>query len=720
MSIIQRLREKAAWIVTVAIAFALLVFVVEEGLRNKSVFSGSSNTLGSVNGTNIDRIEFEEKFKRIEDRYTQMGYNMDDNSRMQERQRLWNELVEEIILDEQYQKIGIEVTDKELGDYLYGINPPQDFRQQFSDPQTGAYDANRAYEYVNSVKKQKNSPQYKLLFGEYFPALVKVRSREKFEDLVSNSSYAPKWLIEKTTAENSQIASISYVAVPYTTIPDSSIKVTDAEVKEYVDKNRSLFKQEKAGGIEYVFFSGAPSKADSAALFSQLQSIKDSFATTSDVKQFLLNENSQLPYYDGHITRREIKIEGIDSIIKTPLGSVYGPYLDGSSYVLARVVSIKNIPDTVKVRHILIATEQRGPNGQSIPVRDDITAKNLADSIEKAIKGGANFDTLCLKYSDDGTKTSGGIYEKVVSAQMVPEFNDFIFTNPAGTKGVVRTEYGYHYVEVLSQKGSSPGYKIAYLSKTILPSDETDNNAQSLASQFAAQNRSKKQFDENSKKQNLEVYNAAEIKPLDANVMGVGLERANAREMVRWIFNDAKKGEVAETPFQLQMSNGLSRYSVYVVPVVTQLYEEGVMDVDRARPNSEYKIRQQKKVKQIVEKIGSANTLDAVSKVVNQPVLRADSVSFATTQIPGVGYEPRVTGAAFHKNNKDAVSKPIAGESGVFVIKTENVAAVPNPGMDVKAQQSALQQQMRMFGKQTIVENLKKLAKIKDNRYRFF
>ncbi len=166
MSIIQSLREKGAWIMTAVIAFALLVFVVEEGLRNKTMFGDSSNTLGKVNGTTIDRIQFEERLKRIEDRYTQMGYNMDDNSRMQERNRLWNEYVDDAVLDKEYEKLGIEVTEKELGDYLYGANPPQDFKQQFTDQNTGLFDANQAYNYVQQLRKQANTNHQKRLLFE--------------------------------------------------------------------------------------------------------------------------------------------------------------------------------------------------------------------------------------------------------------------------------------------------------------------------------------------------------------------------------------------------------------------------------------------------------------------------------------------------------------------------------------------------------------------------
>lgn len=709
MSIIQNLREKSAWIISGAIAFALLVFVVEEGLRNKSSFGGSENSLGKVNGVTIDRQEFEEKYKKLEDRYTQTGYAVDDMMRMQQRGALWNEYVEDAILNDVYEDLGLDVTDKEIGDILYGINPPQDFRQRFTDPKTQQFDPNLAYQTVQKIKSQKSSVDYRSFFGEYIPALVKGRKREKYEALLMNSAYAPKWMIEKMSGENSQAASINYVSVSYQSIPDSSVKVTDADINDYVKKNKPSFKQEKAASIDYVLFSGAPSKSDTAAVLQTLLNNKDSFARTGDVATFLLYENSQTSFYDSYISKKEIRIAAIDSILSVPTGTVYGPYQDAGSYVLAKVIASRQLPDSVNVRHILIATQQRDPSGQMVAVRREEDAKKLVDSLEAAIKNGSDFNTLCAQFSDDGTKNTGGIYDGVVTGRMVASFNDFIFTNSTGSKGVVKTDYGYHYVEILSQKGASPAYKIAYLSRPVLTSDETVNQALGLATQFAGESRNRKAFDENARKKGLNIASAADIKPLDANIPAIN---GNARELVRWVFNEASVNEVAEQPFTVGTS--------FIIPVLTKTYAEGTMEAERARPGSEYKIRQIKKTKMIAEKAGKAGTLEEVAKVLNSSVSRADSLSFGNPQLPNIGFEPRVVGAAFHKAHLSKPSAAITGESGVFFIKTEKVDALPNPNLDVKGQQAVQQQQIRMMTQRALFDNIRKSAKITDNRYKYF
>jgi peptidyl-prolyl cis-trans isomerase D len=215
----------------------------------------------------------------------------------------------------------------------------------------------------------------------------------------------------------------------------------------------------------------------------------------------------------------------------------------------------------------------------------------------------------------------------------------------------------------------------------------------------------------------LDILNAADIKPLDASVPMVGVQAGSSRELIRWIFNDAKVGEVSEKPFQIRSGT----YYVYVVPVVTNVYKEGIQDAARARSASEARIRQQKKAKLISDKIGSATTLDAVSKAVNEPVLKADSVSFGNPNITNVGREIKLSGAAFNKNNQAKISSVIGGESGIFIIQTTNVGAVPNPGMDVKSQQVAQQQTLRMVGQRnSVAENMKKSVSITDYRYKYF
>lgn len=712
MSIIQTIRDRAAWIIIVAIAVALIAFIVQDGFHSRGMFSGDNTTLGVVNGTKINAADFEERVKRAEEIYRQQGYPMNDMMRQNIRESLWNEYVDDAIMKDRYENLGISVSDKELNDILFGENPPQDLRQQFTDPKTGIYDANAAYQRIQALRKQKNTPAYASFFTQYLPAIAKGRQKEKYLSLLGSSIYIPKWFIEKMNADNSQKASISYVDVPYATVADSSVKVTDEAIKAYITKHPEEYElPEDTRSIEYVMFDAGPTSADSAAILSQVSALKDEFAKTTDVSAFLMRNGSESTYEDAFVLKSKLRTPNLDSLVGLAEGDVAGPYLENGNYVLAKMMAKRSMPDSVKVRHILIKTGE-----QSTTTLADSIAKQRIDSIAAAIKGGANFNEMVIKYSDDqGSKETGGEYE-FASTQfsgLSKEFAETAFYGHAGDKKIVKVDNpsyaGYHYIEVISQKNFEPAYKIAEFTRAITPSDETVSKANGLASQFAAESRTKKQFDANAKKLNYNKLIATDIKSLDATINGLG----NSREMVRWVYN-SKPGDVTETPFQVE--------DKIVVPVVTRIYEKGLMPVDRARPLVESILRNEEKAKQIAAKIGSAATVEAAAQATGQQVVKNDSIMFNTSFIPNVGQEPKVIGAAFNKAFQAKVSPAIAGNGGVYVLKTDNVSAVATGGQEIQQQQQEMEQsQRRAYSDPRLINDvLKKTVKIKDNRSRFF
>ncbi|MBO9199739.1 MULTISPECIES: peptidylprolyl isomerase [Niastella] len=712
MSVIQSIRDKAAWIIIGAIALALIAFIVQDALQGggRGLFSGNSTTLGKVNGTSIDVRDFEQRYKMAEENYRAQNYPVNDQLRSQIRESLWNEFVEDALMTDEYAKLGITISDKEVGDLLYGANPPQMLRQQFTDS-TGTYNANMAYQAIRSLKK--GSAQYNSFWGEFVPALEKSRQREKFTSLVGKSMYVPKWLLEKTNAENSQRSSISYVNVPYSTIPDSTIKISDEDVREYVDKHKDAYKQENERGLIYVSFDASPNSADSLSVYNSVANQKDALAaanTTSDIQNLMANTSSETPYFDGYVLSSKMQMSNADTLRRLADGQIIGPYQDGPNYTMAKMVSRRQMPDSVKCRHILIKIGDQ--QGQA---RTDSAAKKLIDSIETALKGGANFDSMVVKYSDDaGSKDKKGEYEftSMQFSNLSKEFAEVIFYGNVGDKKIVKVENqsysGYHYIEVLSQKKFETAFKIAYVSHAIIPSDETINGASGMASQFAGESRDLKSFDDNAAKRKLNKLQA-DVKESDFMIMGLG----ESREIIRWAFNDAKRGTVADHAYQVG--------DKFVVPAVVSVSEKGTMSVEKARPLVEYKVRNEKKAEGIIKKIGTAPTsLEAVAQASGQQILRADSVTFNSTFIPNVGNEMKVLGASFNKEYQTKVSAPIKGEIGVFVIKVDNITAAPNPNFDAKAQQQAIQQQMgAMFGYRAM-EIMKKSATIKDNRIKFF
>lgn len=699
MSVIQKIRDRGAWIMFALIALALIAFILQDralGGGRGGLFNGNTTTIGKVNGVAIERSEFEQKLAM---------YGANGTQREQMITQLWNAEVGTIIMQQEFDKLGLAVGSKELGDIMFGENSP--LRREFTDPQTGIFkeaDARKAFE---QLKKSKNAEQRRTIAEMYITPAVQQALQQKYQALIQQSLYVPKWLSEKTQADNNTIASVNYVFVPYTSVSDSSIKVSDDEIMAYARKHSKEYERDdETRNVNYVSFDATPSSTDSAAVYNQVLSLKNEFHAATDIPSFFSKVGSDLPYNAGFISRKEIKQKAIDSVEKLPVGGIYGPYLDGNEYVLARLVNVKQLPDSAKVRHILVATHQPDQqSGSLMRVREDSAARKIMDSVEMELKAGKAFDSVCAKYSDDGNKNKGGVYDYFPTGRMVPEFNEYAFEKPVGSKGVIKTDYGYHYVEVLGQKGSGPAYKVAYLAKQILTSNETDNNAQNAAAQFIGTAKNKKAFDDNCIKLNKLAIPVTDIHENDYQVNGLG----ESRQLVRWVY-EHNTGDITDQPIRIG--------DKYIVAVITADIKPGLPPVQVLRPMVESVVRNEKKAAQLIKDKFKGASLEAIASANNVTVQKADSLSFSNAFIPGIGADPKFTGASFNAASKGKVTEAIAGTTGVFAIKVDNIGA-KSGSADAEAVKQNLLQSQRMALYRG-VEALRKAASIKDYRSKFY
>ncbi|MBC7652624.1 MAG: peptidylprolyl isomerase, partial [Deinococcales bacterium] len=571
---------------------------------------------------------------------------------------------------------------------------------------TGEFKVAEAKNAFAQIKKSKNAEQVEMINQAYIEPTIQQSLRSKYAALLQGAAYAPKWLIEKTQADNNAVASISVVSLPYASIADSTVKVSDDDILAYAKKHHKEFdKDEESRTISFVSFESTPNKNDTTTALDQVNALKADFATTTDAKAYLGKVGTELPYYDSYFSKTKLQQTNKDSITKLAIGEIYGPYLDANNYTIAKMIGIKQWPDSVKVRHILISTADPRTGQQ---IKPDSVGKKLIDSIETAVKGGANFDTLCLKYSDDpGSKEKGGVYDYFPQGQMVGTFNDFAFDKSVGTKGVVKTEYGYHYMEVLGQKNLQPAYKIAYLSKSIISSNETVTAASTAASQFSATSKNKKAFDENTLKLNKQAMPSGDIKAIDFAVQNVGTG-GDSRKLIRWVY-DNSVGDISE-PFEVGEK--------YLVAIITSVNKPGLSSVSALRPLVEGIVRNQKKAKQIIDTKFKGTTLEAIATSTATTVQKVDSVLFSNPFIVGIGMEPKVAGAAFNAGLKGKVSEAIAGSNGVYAVRVENIGAKPG-ATDIAGIKQTLMQTQKMAAYRSS-EALKKSASIKDNRSKIY
>ena len=702
MSIIQKIRDRAAVLLTAMIAISLIGFLVQDAFIGKSgnLFGGQPTSAGSINGNDIDLMEFNQKVNLVEQNYRSQGMQTNEMMTQTIVENVWNAYVQEESIRAAAKKLGLQVTSKELGAVLFSEEAPQEFKQMFTDRNTGAYDVNAAKSWLNNLKKNSKPEDAQNINDQLIKPIEINLLTQKYTSLFAQGSYVPKWMLEKMNADNTSFASISFASVPYTTIADSTIKVTDGEIEEYVNQHKDDFKQEHVKSIAFVSFSATPTVADSQKVYNQLLSLKQPFVETADAKGFVTRNNTQLPFYDGFALKSKIQISEKEAIFALPNGAVYGPYLDAGSLVLAKKLESKNLPDSVKCRHILVGTIDPQTNQM---VRTDSAAKKRIDSVFSVINSGGNFGSLALAVSDDqGSKNNGGEYTFTsMDVNLAKEFADFIFNKKVGSREIVKTSFGYHIIEVLSQKNFEEAYKVAYLSKPIIASEETDVAASTAATQFVAQAKDAKSFDEAVSKMKLTKNNADNIKELDYNAGSLG-----SRALVKWAFEN-KIGTVSE-PFDLK--------DQYVVAIVTGELQEGVQPASVARVLVEPTIRNRKKAEAMAQKAGKEKNLDKLASLLGGITGRADTVRFADPFVPNLGSETKVIGAAFNKKNLSNTSEAIDGQNGVYFITVNQVGALPSAAVDLEGQRRALQSQMKQYAGYSTMESLKKSTKIVDKR----
>lgn len=711
MSIIQTIREKGAVIVIAIIALSLIGFILMDSKSGTGKLFGGVNTttLGSVNGDKIDYEDFNTKVKEMEQQYPNGGADQ----RQQIMQSVWDQMVAEKIVTEQFTDLGLTFTPKEMSSIMFSEDAPQQLKQAFTNKETGQYDIEQVKQWWANTKKSKNDENRNAIITQVIDPMRLNSLYTKYTSLIAASIYTPTWLSKELDDQKNKFATISYAAVPYSVIPDSTVKVTDNEIEDYVNKNKLRFKQEPGRMISYIVFSASPNHADSVNAKEALEQMKPQFAADSNMKAFLGRNSSAIPFFDGYTPKTKIQVPFKDSILSMPQGGVFGPYLDSKNYVLAKIISVKILPDSIRCRHILLGTNDP-QTGQAI--MPDSTAKRIADSVAIAVKNGANFDSLEAKYSTDKAahNDQGVMTFDLTTMQgegFAKEFGDFLLNEKGETKKVIKTNFGYHYIEILDKKNPEPAYKIAYMAREIVPSDETINMANAAATKLSGQTTDKAAFDKyNSQNGLTKITPPTAIKENDYQLGGL----QDARQIIKWAF-DSKVGDVSD-PFSLK--------DEFVVATVDKKVDEGNPDVGTARPMVEPTIRNMKKAEQIKKKLNNPTTLEAAASAYNQQVLTTGSdstLTFAAQIINGVGSEPKVAGAAFNNAYQTKVSSPIAGNTGVFVIKINSISAkTPLPPEVQKQQMQGEESRMMQSALGQSFNSLKKMAKIKDSRSKFF
>jgi len=709
MSVIQNIRDKYIGIVVTTIVVALVGFLIMDAMQSnvRNIFSSDRTLLAEINGKRIDAKNFEAIRQRYEDnmKAQKKGQALTETEKNSLNDQVWNDILNENLVASENENLGIALTDKELQDMEVGPYADPMIKQSFTDPNTGIFDPSKVSEYLTSLSQGKGEEQVtkRNQWREFEESMIKSRMNSKYNDLVTKGIYIPTFVLNDMARERASIAAISYVKLPYEMINDNEVKVSDDDIKAFMKKKENLLKSEEAmANADYVVFDIVPTADDSAASLGLLNKIRGEFDSTKNNEEFV-NQYSEESMKDIFMSQDKLPADKAAEIMAAGVGTVIGPFLDNGSFKLVKVTDKKTLPDSVKASHILIGIGQQ---------RSEEAAKLIIDSIETAIKGGANFEQMAATRSEDkGSAQKGGDLGYFGQGQMVTEFNDACFNGKVGDLKVVKTQFGYHLIRVQDQKDFKPGVKLATVVKALQSSEATIQAVYAKAAEFKSKANDSKSFAETAKKMSKDKRVASSITKTQQVLPGLG----SAREISRWMF-DAKIGEVSGV-FNLS--------DKCVIANLTSRQEKGSLpDVATIRPQLEYYLKREKKGQMLMEKAKGKTSLDQIAALGATTVKNIDSLLLAGGGNDSLGYEPKVIGAAFNKALLNKVSPGIPGEQGVFFVNVRNINQPPlgknepNPAMNMERQQQMQQMAGQMQG--SIPQALKKKAKIVDNRSNFF
>ena len=705
MAIITKIREKSG-IAAAAIAISLILFLVGGDLftGNSRFFGGSGNVVGEIGGEKIQYKDFQSKVEELSNNYSaQAGRSPGEQELGQMRDQVWNQYLLDFAYGKEYEALGLSVSPKELVDMVQGNNIHPSVRQQFTNPQTGQFDKGYVIQFLKNFKTMPVPQQQ--AWANFEKSLAQDRLRSKYEGLLRMSTYTTNAEAQKEYTAQTAKVNARYVYVPFYSVPDSTVKVTDSELETYLNDHKDLYKGQNTRSIQYVTFPTVPSKMDTASFYNDIKRLaKDMAVTKNDSAFAMMNSDVKTPYY---VTMAEIPESVKGQLSSMTPGGIYGPFKNGLTYSIYKYGGIqKDSLFTVRASHILIQAAKTAPDSVKA------AARKRAEGILAQIRGGASFEALAQQFGSDGTAQQGGDlgYFKN-NGSMVKPFENAIF-GFSGTgllPNIVETDFGYHIVKVTEAK-TNTRYKLAAINRNIAPSQSTMDEVLRKADAFAANNDSKEKFEASLKKDKTLIMLRGDKIPEGAKGFS---NLQNAGEIVRWAFNnDTKLGSVSKV-FQIE--------NQYIVALETGATSKDNVKVDDFRDELMARVRGEKKAEQIMKKLGGiAGTLEQIAQKYGAGALveTANDLTLASGTLTSAGADPTAIGKAFGlKAGKR--SKAFKGEGGVFIM--EAVSATPAPAIaDLTTYKNSAKMMAAQRTSFYINEAIKENAKVVDNRAKFY
>ncbi|MEM5539223.1 peptidylprolyl isomerase [Olleya sp. AS48] len=670
MAILNKIRQKTVVLILV-IALALFAFILSSLFDNKdALFSKSPDVVATINGQDISREEFS---NLVEFQQRQMGPNATTSQVMNS---VFETKVREAVMNGQIEKLGMTVESEQMRDLIktsYGTDPT--FLNE-----DGVFDESKLKLFIDNLKSSSAEAYQNWLSTEQ--TLANNALQSNYFNMVkagTTATLAEGQLEHKLEGEK---VDINYVQVPYTSIPDTEVNVSQSDIKNYINKNQKAYQTEANRNFQYVFFKEVASLEDENEIKNELNGLlkdkevyneatkatdnKLGFVNTKDVEGFVNSNSDDLKFVDKYQYKSSLPATIADTIFNLEAGKTYGPYKDGNYYKVTKVLDYKKLADSIESSHIVI------PFVGTTRAAADVTrtkeeAKAMIDSIFPLVKNDkTKFAEVANEINSDGTKGKDGSigWTRLTTynpASFDPDFANFLFFNETGSIDVVLTKFGYHIIRVDDKKNVETAAKLATIARKIEPSSKTEDKIFADASNFELAI-AKGNFAEVAKNANYEVRPMT-ANELDESIPGLG----NQRQIVRWAFEDATA--VGDYKRFDNVPGGI------VIAQLTGKQEKGLMSVEDASVTALPAIRKEKKAKMIMDRV-NASTLADFAAAENQTVKSSSAINMKNPTIAGAGKEPMVVGTAFGLK-EGVASKLIKGNTGVFMVQvTKKTPAV--------------------------------------------
>ena len=693
MALLEKIRVKFGIVISVIIALALLSFIIDPGTLESALNSMSSKyDVGKIAGKRISYNEFQSEV----DKYTTINELMTGSSAQTEqmqqqiRDAAWQELVDKYMFIDNAMAAGIHVGEAELVDLVSGesLSPVMAQNPVFFD-ESGNFSLDMLNAFIANVN-QDQTGQLRLYWNYLQNSINTQQYYQKYSALFNAGNYENALQLADDLDFNNTTADVDYCYVSYPIGTDSTIVVSDSEIKDYYNSHKKFFKQTANREIEYVVFEVVPSEADVLATSDEMDAAYEEFQTTDNMRAFLLRNSeeslSEYWYKNGDLNTLNSELneyifnrkEDVTPVIKS-----------GNTFLAARVMDSKMLPDSVFVKHILLQGDD---------------AAHVADSLVGVISRGGNFSNLAAAYSADQSSAADGELGSIgwmTQTYMIPGFESVIEAR-VGRPFVLETQYGTHVVLVTERTEPVLKKQVAILEKTALASRDTFNEYYAQANTFAT-------LAGGSYEGYLRAVDSTKVYSHPVTITEATSNYGaidNAKEVTRWAF-DAKEGKASEI---ITVNN-----NYFFIATVTKINKEGYAPVEDAASLIEQRLYalkiQDKVLSDVKSKISGISSIEDAAKVLGVEVDRSEAVSLGSTTV-----DPALLGAV-SAAPEGTLFGPVPGTMGVYVV---NVSNRDTGSFYTETDARNLAAQKSQYMSQLILSVMSEYDDVVDNRARFF